>query len=273
MRGTAATLYHNFVAWQPLLSIHLIYFHLVLHFTVDNMAAQAVAFQAALARIGFPQAAIDSLIANGITSTNNLVGLTEKDTAQILKIIKTGNPPIIIPYIAQKRLNIFCFWVNRCNRLNEPIDPARFNQAALDSYGRLMTFESQEDDTSTTVKAQAEFKAGSKWKPFKEGVIAYMNSVKGNHNIPLAYVIHKYGIPDPNAVYQSEHHRLISITPLVKVEYEDDNGKVFDFLKSWTLNGPAWTWMRSHNGTRTGRTGWLDLVAHYVESRTTLMQP
>jgi len=47
------------------------------------MAAQAVAFQEALARIRFPQAAVDSLIANGITSTNNLVGLTEKDTAQI----------------------------------------------------------------------------------------------------------------------------------------------------------------------------------------------
>jgi hypothetical protein len=56
---------------------------------------------------------------------------------------------------------------------------------------------------------------------------------------------------------------LISITPLAGIEYEDDNGKVFDFLKSWTLNGPAWTWMRSHNATRNGRAGWLDLVAHY----------
>jgi hypothetical protein len=170
-------------------------------------------------------------------------------------MIRAGKPPIIVLYITQKRLNIFCFWVNRCNRLNEPIDPTRFNQAALDSYGKLMTFELQEDDTSTTVKAPAEFKAGSKWKPFKEGVIAYMNSVKGSHNILLAYVIHEEEIPDPNVVYQSEHHRLISITWLAGIEYENDNGKVFDFLKSWTLNGPAWTWMRSHNGTRNGRAG------------------
>jgi len=126
-----------------------------------------------------------------------------------------------------------------------------------------MNFESQEEDATTTVKAPAEFKAGSKWKPFKEGVIAYLNSVKGNHNIPLAYVIWEVEIPDPNAVYQSEHHQVIAIAPLAGIEYEDDNGKVFDFLKSWTLNGPAWTWMRSHNGTRNGRAGWLDLVAHY----------
>jgi hypothetical protein len=30
--------------------------------------------------------------------------------------------------------------------------------------------------------------------------------------------------------------------PLQGIEYVDDNGKVFDYLKSWTLNGPAWTW-------------------------------
>ncbi len=227
------------------------------------MAAQAVAFQAALQRIGFPQLAIDGLVANGITSTTDLIGLTDKDTSQILKIIRTGNPPITVPYIAQKKLNIFCFWANRRQRLNEPIDPARFNQAAIDSYSRLMNFESQEEDTAATVKAPAEFKANSKWKPFKEGVIAYLNSVKGNHNIPLAYVIRELNIPDPNAIYQSEHHRVISIAPLAGIEYEDDNGKVFDFLKSWTLNGPAWTWMRSHNVTRNGRAGWQDLVAHY----------
>ncbi|MFN9978786.1 MAG: hypothetical protein ACK53Y_02670, partial [bacterium] len=109
-----------------------------------------------------------------------------------------------------------------------------------------MTFETQEDDATTTVKAPAEFKTGSKWKPFKEGVIAYLNSVKGNHNIPLAYVIRENEVPDPNAIYQSEHHRLISVAPLAGMEYGDDNGKVFDCLKSWTLNGPAWTWMRAH---------------------------
>jgi hypothetical protein len=230
------------------------------------MAAQAVTFQAALTRIGFPQAAVDGLTANGITTVQDLIRLTDKDTAQILKIIRTGVPPVLVPYIAQKHLNIFCFWVNRRHRLNEPIAAALFTQAALDQYGRLMMFEEQEDDAANTVKAPSEFKAGGKWKPFKEGTIAYMNSVKGNHNIPLAYVIYvirEQEVPDPNAVYQTEHHRLTSITPLVGIEYKEDNGLVFDFLNSWTLNGPAWTWMRSHNATRDGRAAWLPLVAHY----------
>jgi hypothetical protein len=148
--------------------------------------------------------------------------------------------------------------------LNEPIDAGSFNQAALDAFGHLLAFENNQDDEATThVKPPTEYKAGSKWRPFKEGAIAYFNSVKGLHMIPLAYIIREQEIPDPQVVYQSEHHRLISITPLVVIEFEEDNGKVFDFLKSWTLNGPAWTWMRSFNATRNGRASWQALMNHF----------
>ncbi len=126
-----------------------------------------------------------------------------------------------------------------------------------------MAFDEAQEDDSTTVKAPAKYKTGSKWKPFKEGVIAYLYLVKGSHNIPLAYIIRKQEIPDPVAVYQSEHHRVICIMPLAGIEYEEDISKVFDFLKSWTLNSPAWTWMRAHNATINGRAAWVALVAHF----------
>ena len=163
--------------------------------------------------------------ANGLNTMTDLIGLNYKDTAQILKIIRTAEPPVVVPYIAQKRLNIFCYWVNRRSRLGETIEAASFNQAALDAYGRLMSFENnQDEEPATQVKPLAEYKTGSKWKPFKDGAIAYFNSIKGFHNIPLAYVIRDQENPDPNAVYQTEHHRLISITPLVGIEFEEDNG-------------------------------------------------
>lgn len=86
--------------------------------------------------------------------------------------------------------------------------------------------------------------------------ITYFNSVKGSHNIPLAYFIRENENPDLNTVYQSEHHRLISIIPLLGIEFEGDNGKVFDFLKSWT-------WMRAFNATRNGRSSWQALINHF----------
>jgi hypothetical protein len=49
--------------------------------------AQAVAIQATFTRIGFEQAAITELNANRLNSTQVLIGLTEKDKSQILKII------------------------------------------------------------------------------------------------------------------------------------------------------------------------------------------
>ena len=228
--------------------------HLILEFKYIQMA-QAIAFQAALQRMGFSQAAVAAMTVNGITTSQDLIGLDDKDVEQILKIIRIGPPPILVPYIAQKGLNIMCYWASRRHRLNEPIDAVLFNAAAIETYGKMMTFESKEEDT--IVKPPAEFKAGTKWKAFKEGTIAYLNSIKGMHNIPLAYIIRENAAPPPNQAYQSEHHRLIAITPLQGIEFEEDNGKVFDLLKSWTINSPAWTWMRASNVLRDGRQVWL----------------
>jgi hypothetical protein len=105
------------------------------------------------------------------------------------------------------------------------------------------------------IKPPAEFKAGSKWKPFKEGANAYFNCIKG--------IIRDQEVPNLNQAYQSKHHCLIAITPLQGIKFEDDNGKVFDALKSWTLNGSVWTWMHAWNNTRNGRNAWLALVSHF----------
>jgi len=223
--------------------------------------AQAVAFQAALTRLGFGQPAIAALDVNGLTGVRDLINLTDKDVEQLLKIVRTGPPPVVVPFLAQKRLNIFCYWATKRHRLNEPIDAGLFNQAAIEAYGSMMTLE--EKDEEVVVKAPGEYKKDTKWKSFKEGAIAYFNGIKGNHNIPLAYVIRDQEVPQVNQAYQSEHHRIVAITPLAGAAYEDDNGKVFDLLKSWTINGPAWTWMRAHNSTRNGRLAWLSLVNHF----------
>jgi len=107
---------------------------------------------------------------NGLNTSVDLIGLNDKDIAQILNIIGTAAAPVVVPYIAQKRLNIFCFWVNRRTRLNESIEAGNFNQTALDIYGRLSAFEvHQDEEASTHVKPPTEYKTGSKWRPFKEG--------------------------------------------------------------------------------------------------------
>jgi len=38
---------------------------------------------------------------------------------------------------------------------------------------------------------------------------------------------------------------------------------VFDFLKTWTINGPAYPWMKQYSVTRNSRASWLALLAYY----------
>ena len=78
------------------------------------------------------------------------------------------------PYLAQKRLNTFCFWAKRRNRLGESIQAQLFTPQVLEQYSTMMTLTSKEDDTG--IKALSEFKKDSKWKTFKESLIAYLNS-------------------------------------------------------------------------------------------------
>jgi hypothetical protein len=65
-----------------------------------------------------------------------------------------------------------------------------------------------EPDRDTTVKEPPEFKGSVKWKPWKEAVISYFNSVLTKDFIPISYIIREQEIPQLEATYKSEHQRL-----------------------------------------------------------------
>jgi hypothetical protein len=120
-----------------------------------------------------------------------------------------------------------------------------------------------EPDRETTVKEPPEFKETVHWKPWKEGVISYFNSVLTKDSIPISYIIGDHEYPDPDAIYESEHQRLVAIAPLQENDFKHDNGVVFDLLKSWTINGPAYPWTKQFSNTRNGRVAWLAMLAYY----------
>jgi hypothetical protein len=224
---------------------------------------EKIAFTALLQRLGISAAISQSINDNGFTTMNDLIGVDSKDIENLFKIIRTSiTLPTLVPYISQKRLNTLCYWVNRRHCLREDISAAEFTPAAFNAFSTLLQLESQEEESSK-VKEPTEYKTGTKGKAFKEACIAYFNSIRTKSHIPLAYVIYEHEDPDPDEVYLSEHQRLIAITPLYGMEYGEDNGKVFHYLKSWTLNGPAWAWMRNFNSSRNGRAAWLALINHY----------
>ena len=104
-------------------------------------------------------------------------------------------PPMLVLYMAQKHLDIMCYWVNHCHQLQESINANEFTPLVSEAFAKLMAFETQEEETAM-IKAPIDFKAGSKWKSFKEGMITYLNSIHGHDQVPLAYVIRDSIIPN-----------------------------------------------------------------------------
>lgn len=88
---------------------HCLYFQ----FTV-NMVANVATFQDLLIHFSFSQEARTAIIANGLTTNQDLIGLKYKDIDNIMKIVHASRtPPMIVPYIAQKKLTTLAYWVNR----------------------------------------------------------------------------------------------------------------------------------------------------------------
>ena len=72
-------------------------------------------FLAALQRFGFNEVARNAVVTNGAASTNDLIGITKSDIAKIVKIIRTGPQAIPVSFIAEKRLTVLAYWVNKRN--------------------------------------------------------------------------------------------------------------------------------------------------------------
>jgi hypothetical protein len=142
-----------------------------------NQVTTEQEFEAALIHFCFTQAATDMIVHTGLINTHPLIGFNGKDIVNIMKIVHDSTmPPLMVSYIAQKKLMVMTYWTNHCHGLAKPITARLFTLGIVDVFTQLMTYESQKEDQSK-FKVPNEFKAGSKWKPFKEGAMAYFNSI------------------------------------------------------------------------------------------------
>ncbi len=109
----------------------------------------AAAFNQALTRIGFAAESIAAINQNQITTTASLIGMDKDDIEQLMKIIRggQGTPVINVPFLAQKKFKILCYWVNRRSRLGESIAPAQFNEQAVTNFGKLLAQENRDEET------------------------------------------------------------------------------------------------------------------------------
>lgn len=83
--------------------------------------------------------------------------------------------------------------------------------------------------------------------------------------VGLDYVVRGDDVPSH---YVNQAQRLKYAVPLERgVHWREDNSVVWAKIKRWTLDTPAWAWIRRHEAQADGRGAYRALFAHYIGIR------
>ncbi len=183
------------------------------------MAEAQAAFQTALNRIGFSQAAQAAVTAQGFVNVALLGLVTADQIKQVCKLIREDpNNPVTINMLQQQMLLALRFWVVNRQRLGLAVDAEEFTAITAFEQSQLMV-RLQEDeavaDKETVAKMPDKFKQSSQWRVFAEMIETYLGQLKGSGRVPLNYVIRKLAIPVPGTAYATDAEQAVAIAPLV----------------------------------------------------------
>jgi hypothetical protein len=238
------------------------------HIDVDDDNNNPDLMRQALIRLGLAPIAAQEFINNGITTPEELRVLSSEHLFRLIKQIHRDNMNgIFIPYKSQQYVEAVMYWTNRQHIIGAPYTADLITRPLAVEWIRRMKEEQVEKEARATlaaiVKAPESFKRETKWRPWKESVMTYLNTQIGQANLSLSYILREDDYPEINAVFTTMHEELVQCAILYGTEYNANNGKVYDFLQSLTLNGPAWSWIYAFQRTRDGRGTWKALLSYY----------
>jgi hypothetical protein len=238
-----------------------------IHVDIDDIILDPEPMRQAFLRLNLAPIAAQEFINNGIMTPEELRVMTSKHLFRLIKQIHRDNMNgIFIPYKSQQYLEAILYWTNRQYIIGAPYEPKMITQQLAINWISKMKEEQMEKDarTSTTiVKAPESFKKEMKWRPWKESIITYLNAQIGQAGLPLSYIMREQDQPDPEIIFRTTHDELVQCAIHHGNEFDANNGKVYDFLLSLALNGPAWPWIYAHQRTRDGRGSWKALLNYY----------
>ena len=165
-----------------------------------------------------------------------------------------------------QHLEALRYWCRDCQRRDLVPNMEHFDMSDLhvtvakmqrDAENRLLL-------ASDAPKPPLHLKDVSKYRDWAQSFETYLSRLLGLFDVPLSYVIRREALPDPLVAYANDQDELIARAPLRGPNFEADNVRVFDLLKSFVSGGPGWTWMSQFQRTRNGRAAFLALDAHFL---------
>jgi hypothetical protein len=224
-----------------------------------------MAQRALLLRLGFANAQATAIIDQGIETPSDLDTMTHSDLKAFFKNLTSAGT--ITPFMAQHRMQILRYWVEKRLPLELPVNAALFTMVVCNEWARKMKAATDDaaDKEKVTIPAPPKWKKGGSmdWRPWKEQFVTYIGAKLGQNKAPLTYVLRPEDAPAADGIYDDDYDRMVFMMPLTGDRYKKDNGAVYDELKALMVDSQAWTWIRPYDRSRNGRAAWKALIEHY----------
>lgn len=255
------------------------------------MAANAIAVRNALQRIGFTQAAAQSIVTDqGIDDASEVALLNDEEVTNLCKVVRrpggaVANPdanaqgqPAQIPnnghqvsLRAENNLKLTSYYLRHRIRISRPLAMNDVDLATIRGMRALKESEEAHEDPDAP-----EFNPKN-WTKTLEDIVEHLGSVLGVTGIPLAYVLRTEEAVTPAADdaadnYATPREEMIARAPIrtggadtpFTPTYQADVEKVWEIISSLTRDKDCWTYVKPAQRRKDGRAAYWNLHNHYL---------
>ncbi len=211
----------------------------------------------ALVHLELSPIAAQEFVMNCITSMGDLRTLDAEDNCLIKQIPHNGMNGLSFPYKAQQCIYAIRYLTNHQYILGHNYNATSITwQLAVDWIQCMKDEKEVEDVTKTTadlIKAPEAFKKKHQVVSLERKCADIFECTARASANTVDLYHHENDEPALDVEFTTVHEELVHRTILFGKEFNAYNGKVYDFLQSLTLNGPAWPWINAHQRARNGR--------------------
>lgn len=231
------------------------------------LAAEYAAIRAAYERCGFNDMTADFIFGQGFESPGHLLLVTTSDLRDLVRNASRNLPEdVTFPFLAVKKLMAFRHWVAQRTNTGDSTSAVEFTDAECNAALLELRNSEERDESEKGVdvsKADA-LKTTGMWFKFNEKFINYISQIRGRAKAPLSYLLRAHvQVTDAlrAATYDTTDDRLIATLLHTGEHYASDNKRLWNELKSLTVDGTGWTYIKRFNRNEDGRAAYLALKA------------
>lgn len=233
----------------------------------NNLQLEYEATRLAYGRCGFNDETAEFIFGQGFETPGHLLLVTTSDLRDLVRNASRNLPDnVSFPFLAVKKLMAFRHWVSQ--RYNTGHDTSAVHFTDGECNAALLDLRNSEERDATeksldVSKADA-LKTTGMWFKFNEKFLNYISQIRGRAKAPLSYLIRDHVEVTPAlrvAYYNSTDERMIATLLHAGEHYSNDNKRLWNELKSLTVDGTGWTYIKRFNRSEDGRAAYMALKA------------